>query len=308
MASAGVRLTLRFDLQAGLKDQGWSESYDLIYTTLPQAVANSTPVNNFINDRLNCLGTGVLLTSAKLTANPGGPIVPPLPRRATIQLTVPGYSFSTAASQAYNKALALYPADYGTTVLYWSLQTDPSVTPTYRRSLWIAGIPDACDTTASVLPVEGPWNTYFTKFTNDLQGQGSKLGTIPPIISIRSLDQSNANPFKPCNGYTFATNTYNVPAHGFANGQVIVAEGFRSKPGQTAPRGQYKCIVGDLNNIMLAGGSPINATVPPGGFRALVYVWNAVFSASMLGFSKRNKGRPSRLSVGRRRKANSLRA
>lgn len=300
MASAGVRLTLNFVLPEGIKIGGWSESYDLIYTTLPQAIASMATINAFVSARCYCLGTGVVCTEAVLSANPGGIIVPPVARRATLQIPVlnPG---SNDGAPFYNKALMTYPADYGTTVLYWSLQTDPNAPPVYRRNLWIAGIPDACDSTNEILPVAGPWNTAFGIFSTYMQpGPTTKTAGLQ-IVTIRSVDRSGANPFRPCTGYNFTNFQFTVPAHGFLAGQLIVAEGFRAAPGGRAPRGQYKVIYIDQNTIALSGAGISNATIPPGGFRAVVYVWNNVATATLLGFSKRNKGRPRNLLVGRRR-------
>lgn len=300
MSSAGVRLTMSFDLPQSIKIGGWSESYDLIYTTLPQAIAAIGTINAFMSARCYCLGTGVTLIEAFLSANPGGIIVPPVARRATIQIPVLNAGINDGLP-FYNKALMTYPADFGSTVLYWSLQTDPNAPPVYRRNLWIAGIPDACDATNAALPVAGPWNTAFGIFGTYMQ-PGPTLKTAgQQIVTIRSVDRSGANPIKLATGYNPTNFQFTVPAHGFLQGQLIVAEGFRALPGGKAPRGQYKVIYIDANTIALAGAGLSTATIPPGGFRAVVYTWNPITSAEILGFSKRNKGRPRNLLVGRRR-------
>jgi len=303
MATTGVRLTLKFDLSQGLKYAGWSESYDLNFSTIASATndTNMGLIEAFIAARLNCLGEGVVCVSATLIADAGGVIVPPRPRRATVQLVVPSPIDSTPGQTVYNPALGQFPADFSTTVLYFSLTTDQGVVPVYRRNMWIAGIPDASSDTSQIQPLAGVWRTAFAAFLSQLfpQIQKTKLQTTS-IIAIRSVDQSGANPVFPCTSYAGVLNQYTVPAHPFATGQLIEAIGFRAKAGQSVPRGQYKCVKVDANTISLSGANVATASIPPGGFRPVRYVWNPCKLAVQEGFSKRNKGRPFELLVGRR--------
>lgn len=301
MAASGVRLTLDFNLTQGQKEGGWSESWDTIYGNLSDAQVAKTAIANFILARLYCLGTGVELVGAKLTADPGGAIVPPRPRRATQLLPVPAYNPAQAAAFAYNKALVTYPADYATNVLYYDLRTASNVTPSYRKSYWMAGIPDASDDTRSIQPVAGAWINYFETFRQAMQANGPSNPPTPSILTIRSIDKSNNNPFKRCSGYNATNKQFTVVGHGFADGQLINAEGFTGVPGGNVPKGTYKCIRIDADTIALARAQVTTAIIPPGGFRALVYVWNPVATATQIGFSKRNKGRPFNLLVGKRR-------
>ncbi len=300
-SSTGVRLTLKFNFGQQIRFAGWSESYDLGFSDLPTAIASSANILSFMQDRANCLGVGPLMVEAVLAAfvQPLTPGAAPV-RRSTLSLPVPPYPL---AGQAYNKAFngsTPYPADFANTVLYISLQTSLSSSPVYRRNFWMAGLPDIADETDSPTIVDPATLAAVNKFIGDLNATNTTLAG-KCNVSIRSIDRSGANPVKPCTAWNIGPNTYTVPAHGFVAGQPILAEGMKTAKGGFAPRGRY--LVGtvvDANTITLQGSNPPTAPTKTGGFRAAVYAFNQVFVVTMQGFTKRDKGRPSGLAVGRR--------
>jgi hypothetical protein len=303
MASAtAVRLTLRINSAQLLKNAGWSESYDLGYSDLPTAVANLNKINAFINDRAQTLGVGAVIVSAVLNAyaQPPAPGAPPV-RRQTAQITVPNFP---AAGQAYNKAFGGTPtffADFAPTVYLVTLQTNLSTSPVYQRNCWLAGLPDLADETATINIVDPATLAAVTKFIGDVNNTNTSLGG-QNSVSIRSVDRTNGNPIKPISAWNIPANTYTVPNHGFVLGQPILAEGCKTTPGGFCPRGRY--LVGaviDVNTLALQDAQAPTAPVKLGGFRAAIFTFNAVAVATPRGFTKRDKGRPSNLLVGRRR-------
>jgi hypothetical protein len=201
-----------------------------------------------------------------------------------------------------------FQADFSPTVLYIECETDPAVVPHYRRTVWIAGLPDVSDQTTDLLPTDPLVLAALKVFIGDLEGVGRGLGA-NNNISIRSIDQSGANPVKNCTAWNPIPNTYTVPAHGMFPNQPVIAEGMRTIKGGICPRGRYLIdATPDANTISLQGSSPPTAPIKFGGFRPAIFTFNAVTAATMQGFTKRNKGRPSFLSVGRRRSPATKRA
>jgi hypothetical protein len=294
MANSAVKCVIGFSFTQSGKAVGWSEGYDTSFGTLAGIpFPFSGLIYNFVLARLYCLGTGVLNSFVKFVEFAPGIIVPGTTRRNTMLYPgIPPTNFLTA--QYYNPALSTYPADYAQTTLNMKLRTSLTSTPVYNRSVWLAGIPDACDASNSNLPVAGPWNTAFGNMQSYFQGFFGNL------IMIRSVDRSNANPIKPCTNVGTTGLTYTVTAHGFVQGQLVVAEGWRGNPPGVVPRGQYRVGVIDANTISLQGAGAATSLSALGGFRAVVYVWNACDTAIIQGFSKRNKGRPFAQQRGRR--------
>lgn len=304
MASAtGVRLTLKFNFAQLIRNSGWSESYDMGYADLPTAIAGVANINSFINDRVNCLGVGPYLASATLIdfKQPLTPGAPPV-RRNSLALPVPAVPLH---GDAYNKAFIDsnkdYLADFSPTVLYITLQTSLSGTPVYRRNCWIAGLPDGSDQTNSGQVTEAntllALNRFLKSLANDPSQNGGKNS-----VSIRSIDRSAGNAVKPCQAWNIDANTYRVDNHGFVLGQPVIAEGMKTIPGGRCPRGRY--LVGavlDVNTIALQNSVKPTEPKKLGGFRAAITTFNTVDTAIPRGFTKRDKGRPSGLSVGRRR-------
>lgn len=307
MASTATRLTLKFNFNQLLRACGWSESYDLGFSSLLAAINSLGTINKFLLDRCNCLGIGPVLVEAVL----GAYVQPLLPgaapvRRNTQSIAVPN---PPAPGTAYNKSFVglldplAYVADYGPTVLYVDLETSLADTPVYRRSLWVAGIPDTADQTNAPQPTDGRVLQALNIFLTDLTNGGGNAGQ-RNNVSIRSIDRSGANPVKPASAWNIGVpTTYTVTAHGFVANQPIIAEGMITVKGGFAPRGRYlvdKVI--DANTITLQGAGTPTAPVKYGGFRAAIFTFNSIDTAVSQGFTKRNKGRPSLLSVGRRRK------
>jgi hypothetical protein len=302
-SSTGVRLVLKFNFSQQIRSAGWSESYDLGFADLPTAI-NATPnLNAFMYDRCLCLGVGPLLIEAVLAAyvqplHPGDPAV----RRNTASLVVPDFP---KAGLSYNKAFNVptppYTADFATTVYYMSMQTSLFGTPVYRRNCWIAGLPDIADQSDSPLITEGSTLAAVNKFIGDLNNTNATLGG-KCNVSIRSIDRSAANPIKPCTAWNLTLNTYTVPAHGFVANQPIIAQGMKVEKGGIAPRGRYLVgVVIDANTITLQGAKIPSPPEKTGGFRAAIETFNPVTLVEQQGFTKRDKGKPSGLSVGRRR-------
>lgn len=308
-ATQGVRIIFTFNLSQGIRIAGWSESYDLIYATIAQATTSgATAITNFITRRLNCLGCGVLCESITLSQDLGGPLVPPMPRRATYAWPVPPALASSgfASLPVYSVQLSNYPADFSTTVYYISLQTDPSVTPFYRRNIWIAGAPDAADQTTfpnMALPI---WQPLLNAFLNVLAPQGSAGASTTAIAAIRSVDASSGNPIFQATAVdaTGTIITLGPPyANNFIKNQVVVAEGWRAKPGGLVPHGRYKVQPLSATTIGLLNTSEaISGVQVTGGFRAVRPVWNPALIANAVGWTKRDKGGPFGEPVGRHKR------
>jgi len=310
-SATGVRLTLKFNFPQLIRIAGWSESYDMGFSTLAVAVANITAINAFIRDRCNLLGIGPYCVSATLSA-----YVQPLPlnappiRRSTLALPVPSVP---AAGFAYNLSFITtpdgkYQADFAPTVLYISMQTSLSGVPVYRRNVWLAGLPDGSDQTNSGQVTEANTLAALNKFLTDLNGTGTTLGA-GCSIAIRSIDRSGTNPLKACTAWDIATGVYTVPAHGFLPNQPIIAEGMKTVLGGFCPKGRYLVATVPTTDTLTLQGARL-PTVPKkfGAFRAAIVTFNGVTVVNPLGFTKRDKGRPSGLSVGRQPRKTTQRA
>jgi hypothetical protein len=308
MANSGVSLRLSFNFPQLIRGCGWTETYDTGYASLPAAIAGQANLLAFMTARTNCLGIGPVLVEAEIgdytpPVHPGDPPV----RRNTLLLQVPPFPTPT---YAYNTAFESpdWDADYGTTVLYISLQTNLSNTPIYRRSCWIAGLPDAADLTESLVLTDPATQTAVNAFLNCLKNFGNGAGA-KNTISIRSVARGTGNPIMPCTAWNPLALSYTVPFHGFVENQPIVALGMRTVPGGSCPRGKY--LVGtviDASTFTLQGAGPPTAAIKTGGFKPWILTWNAVATAFQTGMTKRNKGRPSGLSVGRAKKKRTVRA
>jgi hypothetical protein len=294
---------MKFNFSQQIRFCGWSESLDLGYADLPTAINADASIRALLNDRVQCLGGGPIMVEAVLSAyvQPLTPGAAPV-RRSTLSFPVP---IPPQPGDAYNKAFGapnynLFVADFATTVLYLPSQTNLSSTPVYHRNLWMAGLPDISDQTNSATIVDARVLPAVQKYVSDLNNSGTTLGA-KNTVSIRSIDRSGANPVKPCTAWNLGANSYTVPAHGFVSNQPILAEGMVTVKGGIAPRGRY--LVGsviDANTITLQGSKVPTTPVKTGGFRAAVVVFNAIQLVEIAGFTKRDKGRPSGLSVGRR--------
>lgn len=302
-SATGVRLTLKFNFAQLIRNSGWSEGYDTGYADLPTAVANVANITQFMYDRVYCLGVGPYLASATLSdyKQPLTPGAPPQ-RRNTLALPVfalpqPGDAYN----KAFNGSNPAFLADFSPTVLYIAVQTALSGTPVYRRNVWIAALPDGSDQTNSGTVTDAATLTALNKFLKALSNDTTQ-NSGKNSISIRSIDRSGANPVKNCTAWNTPANTYTVPNHGFVQNQPIIAEGMKTFPGGKCPRGRYLVgVVLDVNTIALAGSSLPTAPLKTGGFRAAIVTFTQLDSAQPRGFTKRDKGRPSGLAVGRRR-------
>lgn len=308
MADTSVRIILKFNFGQQIRFAGWSESYDTAYQSLAQAVAASDRVAAFLIARVNCLGIGPILVECVLVLQvpPVAPGAPPT-RRTTLSFPVPqAPKPGTAYNSAYNTVDVNFVADFANTVYYIALQTALENTPVYRRNCWIAGLPDVADQTDSpeILDpfVSAAVNTFLNALSNGNSQPGIQPNSAKNGISIRSVDRSGANPIKACTAWNLDVNTYTVPAHGFVAGQPIIAEGMKTTPGGRCPRGRYlvQTVIGP-DTISLQGSQAPTPPLRTGGFRAAKIVFNLCEVATPQGFTKRDKGRPSGLAVGRRR-------
>jgi hypothetical protein len=301
-STTSVRLTLKFNFAQLIRNSGWSENYVLGYADLATANANLPNINQFILDRLQCLGIGPYLASATLTAltQPATPGAPPQ-RRNTLAIPVPSLPLpGEAYNKSFDPAKKDYLADFSPTVMYVALQTALSGTPVYRRNCWLAGLPDGADQTNSGTVTDGVVLPPFQRFLGDLANTQLTNGA-KNSVSIGSIDRSLGNPVKQCTAWNIGANTYTVPNHGFVPGQPVLAEGMRTVLGGRCPKGRYLiAATPDVNTIALQASAPPTAAVKFGGFRAAVYVYNTIDNATAKGFTKRDKGRPSGLAVGRR--------
>lgn len=288
-----VKLTMFFEAPQGPRTVGWSENYYLSYPDLQSASTELTGPTNFVALRVQMLGINIENIANRLTlVTPGVPPVNP-PRRNV--LLAPGYFGFTSSLGifVYNKLLATYTGDFVQTV--WMLRVSTAVggPNLYTRTLWVRGLPDLAQETDVPQPIAGAWQSAITAWTTYLTSSGR--------LMIQSDDRSGANPVKACTAYNGTTNQYTVPAHGFSNGQVITAIGWRGTVGSHLPRGNYKCGVIDANTIVLIGAGVIGMVTTLGGFRALSYVYNPVASFAGRGFTNKKVGRPFGQLAGRKR-------
>jgi hypothetical protein len=303
-AATGVRLTLKFNFNQEIRGCGWSESYDLGYADLPTAVASLAVISAFMTDRVQCLGSGPFLVTATLSAyvQPLAPGDAPV-RRNTVSIPVPTFPLTGNAYNPYFGSDPDYSSDYATTDLYLNAQTSLSGTPVYHRNIWLAGLPDKATLTPQLNLNDVPTQAAVTKFLNDLTGTGTNLAA-KIGVQLRSIDRSGANKIKPCTNWLFGPPvSFVVPAHGFVANQPIIAVGCTVDSGGTAPRGRY--LVGtviDANSFTLQGVTHVDVPVKTGGFKAAIVTFNAIKVVTQQGITKRDKGRPFGLSVGRRPK------
>lgn len=321
MSTVGVRLVLTFNFSQKIRACGWTEGYDLGYADIASATAPAAANNimAFMLDRCYCLGVGPYLIEAVIYAytqpvNPGDPPA----RRSSVSILIPTLP---PDGSAYNKALSgtqssipgtNYWADFGTNVYYIALASAQTSIPVYRRNCWIAGLPDVADETDSPAIVDPSTNIAVAAFLQDLANfnpvGGIQRAGAKNQVSIRSIARTTA--VKPCTAWNLGPPlTFTVPGHGYTQGQPVSALGMKVAIGGTAPKGRY--LVGppiDANTIQLQGVSTVSASIHTGTFRAWLVTFNPVSTASPLGFTKRNKGRPRGLSVGRRSTARIKRA
>jgi len=313
VSETAVRLVMTFNFGQKIRACGWTEGYDMGYASLAEATGVSAMRNifAFMVDRCYCLGVGPILAEAVLYAytQPATPGSPPI-RRVSQSIPIPtipkdGAAYNKALSNTSSTTPALnYWADFGPTVYYISLATDQANIPVYRRNCWIAGLPDVSDDTDSVTITDPATDIAVQAFLQDLANfsppNGIQRNGAKNSISIGS--KSRTQPIKPCTAWNLDVNTYTVPGHTFVQNQPVTALGMKTIPGGQCPKGTYR--VGapiDANTISLQASATSTKAIRTGGFRPSVYVFTTVKSATPLGFTKRNKGRPRGLSVGRRR-------
>jgi hypothetical protein len=313
-SSTACRLILKINFPQQIRNAGWTESYDMSFADLPTAVANGNKIAAFVWDRLQCLGIGPLMVSGRIYGfvQPTTPGAPPV-RRSSVPMPLPN---QPQHGTCYNKAFSVadspttpYSSDYATSDLYLNLTTTLSSTPVYQRNLWLAGLPDIADLTSSNVLTDSLTKQAVQTFIDDLTGVRKTLAGQCGIC-IRSVDRSGGNAIKPCTGWTTtAPLQFTVPAHGFALGQPVQALGMSVAPGGYAPRGRYLVSqIIDANTIALAGVNQLSPAIKTGGFRPSIVTFNPVQVALIQGMTKRDKGRPFGLSVGRRPKRRTQRA
>jgi hypothetical protein len=291
-----LQLTSFFEIDQGPRTIGWSETVVTVDSSLTGAASQGSPTAAYLAARLNLLGAGAINTFNRyaLTLPNGRPLVP-IPRRAVLSQvgTVPSYT--TAGLPYYNPNFATQLADFCQTDWLLRWYTALGAQPTYFRSFWLAGLPDNFTNIELYSPLGLNWSAAFNAWQAAIKG----------YILIRVNDRSNANPAILC---TTFTNTvpcaYTVPAHGFNQGNLIEAVGWRAAAGGTVPRGRYRVSVIDANTIALQGH-----TAPPtgvstfGAFRAISYQYPAVTGMVAKGWTNHKRGRPTELLAGRRRTA-----
>lgn len=313
-SSTACRLVLKINFPQSIRNCGWSEAWDLAFADLPTAAANINKIAAFVWDRLQCLGIGPLMVSGRIYGfiQPTTPGAPPL-RRSSIPMPLPN---QPGHGTCYNKEFSVsdspatpYASDYATSDLYLSLSTALSGTPVYQRNAWLAGLPDIADLTSSLTLTDPLTRQAVQTFIDDLTGARKTLAGQCGVC-IRSVDRSGGNAIKQCTGWTItAPLQFTVPGHGFAVGQPVQALGMTVATGGYAPRGRYLVsAVIDANTIALAGVNQLSAAIKTGGFRPSLVVFNAVQQVNIMGMTKRDKGRPFGLSVGRRPKVRTRRA
>jgi hypothetical protein len=290
-----VKLTMFFQAGQDPRVVGWSENVYLNYANVANAQFEVTDPQGYCAKRVQMLGVNVVNSANRLTqVNTGPPPVNPV-RRNTVLLAGLTPTVSVAGLVIYNKLLASFTADFAQTVWLLRLlnsQADPIL---YSRSFWVRALPDLAQETDIPAPVAGAWQTAIVAWQNYVENSGK--------IVLQVDDRSGANPIKPCTAYNGPLNQYTVPAHGFVNGNLVVAEGWRGVAGARLPRGQYRVGVVDANTITLVGGLPLGTVTVLGGFKLVSYQFPGVATIIARGFTNKKVGRPFGLLAGRRRVA-----
>jgi hypothetical protein len=296
------QVTLMFQQSQVIRTPGWSETYYTNDNNLGACASAEQLNNSWLNRRLNLLGAGAVCSYVRIALVLAGPPAPGGGRRSVEIINGPPAQPGSGSGPVYNPDLIGSPADFAGTVYMNRAATDPAGTPVYARSLWFRGIPDNIDTTVSGGPLAGPWLNAYSLF------QAIATNAVASRYVLRVNDHGPGNPSKLCTDQVGGPTQYTVPAHGFLQGQIVVANAFRAGPGGVVPKGQYKVNVINAQTISLQNGKPTSNVTALGSFRLLSYAFPLLNNLLGRGFTIKKAGRPFGQLVGRRRTPRSSRA
>jgi len=300
-----VQIVLDFSQQNGEKVAGWSEQYQTADTNLGSANIMMARYSALINARLNMCAAGVTCTGVRFVLlEVGIPPFQPTSRQVTIAPGPPPAIAAGTGLPYYNFFMAAFPCDFSGTKFLLRPQTAPVNGQTYRRSVWIGGLPDNFDTPLRTQMQPGPWTFAEPIFESFFQPGLFGSGT----IKIRSIDRSINFPLLPCTAVSLDGLSYTVPAHGMTEGQVINATRWACSKGGCKPSGLYRAHVIDASTIQLRNAVASARVTKLGSFRIVNYLINNIASVTDRSFSNRKQGRPLNQSRGKSPKRLATRA
>lgn len=299
-----IALTMTFIEDQGGRSPGWSETIVLPNSNVADNPANLANVNTYMLTRALMLGTGVVMNYAKIVQlTAGRPPVHPTRRLETLVVPPDPATSSLSGLPYYNFLTKALKADFSQNVYMLRLFTDPTISPQYFRTFWLAAIPDAITDIDSPSPLAGAWWTSYKKWKQIVLGIGPGNGAL-----IAGNDRSNGNPPFTCTIYDPATGKMTLPGHDLLSGQQVEAIGWRAKPGGTVPRGNYKVTVNGDNTVNLQGAATFVNIKTLGAIRPWSWAFTPIFDYENRGWTNKKKGRPFGQLRGRRSQSRTARA
>jgi hypothetical protein len=286
-----------YQLTQGSRTIGWSEEFVLNAANITAANEIIDAPQGILQSRCQIFGAGVTNTENRLTLLPAAAPFPIGPQRRASQLSggLPPQGATAEGTLLklpyYNAAFSNLAADFGQATYLIRAFSDPGTAPSYVRSIWLSGCPDASQNTTSAVQTNLNVQASIQQF----------MVRVRSFVLIQSVDRSDVYPYKPVTGYNPTTNIYTIVGHGFTQGMPIEALGWRGNPGAVIPRGRYKVLYQTVDTFSLQGAAPLSGTYVIGGFRKLAWVYTPVFSYTYRSFTNRKRGRPFDQLAGRRR-------
>jgi hypothetical protein len=279
-----IRMTMFFNMSgAGSHSAGWSEThYSITALTLPGALTNLVALAQL---RVNLLGAGVTLRYLRVSDDLVDRDV-----RAQAGLT----PHVGAHGPYYLGTWASSPADFAYSAALVRLQ---GASDFYTRNLFLSGIPDLNQDIEHPSPFTAAWLQQFVDFRNALLS-----GRYGFKITVRGP----ANPDRQITGLAAGVFTTSGN-HGFNPNDPVRIRGFRANPGTDSlgnPNGTWRVqFAPSPTTFSLLGYAQL--TFNPtrlGTVRKIIPDVTPYTNVSTPLFTKRSRGRPFGLLVGRRRR------
>lgn len=280
---AMVRMQMFFTMSGpGSRSAGWSEThYSFTAATLPNALNN---LIDLAGARAFLLGAGVTLRYLRVSDDD-------IFRDSR---AVNGLSPNIGPDGAwYNPAFRLQPSDFGYAAAFCRLRGNSDF---YARSLYLSGLPDVSQDILHPTPTGAAWTLAFDNYRRTLLGgrYGFKVQQVGGGVGPFQVVSLNAGLF---------TTMVN---HGLNPGDLCSITGFQPKTGQgrqNNPNGRWRVsAVPSATTFGLLNYTQV-AFQPTalGRVKKIVYIVTDYRSCTDPVFTKKSRGRPFGLLVGRRR-------
>lgn len=279
-----IRMQMLFTMTgAGSRAVGWTEQhYSFSANTLPGALVQLVALANV---RINMLGAGVTLRYLRVSDDAVFRDVRSQPG------IVPNVG---AHGPYYLGTFANSPSDFGYAAVLMRCQGQSDF---YTRSLFISGTPDLSQDIEHPTPVGAAWLTQSDIYRNTL---------LNGAYGFKVQNRDNAH--QPIQITALAAGVFTTLApHGLAVNSIVRIRGFRPTSGVAGlnnPNGVWR--VGAIPSATTFGllGYTQLAFVPTafGNVRLVEYTVTKYTSVAIAGFTKKSRGRPFGLLVGRRRR------